>query len=107
MTGALFREEEQRDTAVSPTIIMIFGGAGDLSWRKLVASLFDRHHDGRMPKKFDIIAVDRLPLARAGLGRRTGCSPVTGTSGDLLDRFGREILDDVRAILHFTGQGIP
>ena len=41
-------------------IFVIFGGAGDLTWRKLVPSLFDLHRDGRMPKKFAIIAVDRV-----------------------------------------------
>jgi glucose-6-phosphate 1-dehydrogenase len=45
-----------------PTIIMIFGGAGDLTWRKLIPSLFDLHRDGRMPEQFAIIAVDRLPM---------------------------------------------
>ena len=40
-------------------IFVIFGGGGDLAWRKLVPSLFDLHRDGRMPKKFAILAVDR------------------------------------------------
>ena len=35
---------------ISPTIFVIFGGAGDLTWRKLLPSLFDLHRDGRMPK---------------------------------------------------------
>jgi glucose-6-phosphate 1-dehydrogenase len=52
---------------ISPTIIMIFGGAGDLTWRKLIPSLFDLHRDGRMPNKFAIIAVDRVPLRDAAL----------------------------------------
>ena len=48
-------------------IFVIFGGAGDLTWRKLVPSLFDLHRDGRMPKKFAIIAVDRAPFRDAEL----------------------------------------
>jgi len=56
--------------AISPTIIMIFGGAGDLTWRKLIPSLFDLHQDGRMPKKFAIIAVDRVPFRDAELRNR-------------------------------------
>ncbi|MGD1021071.1 MAG: glucose-6-phosphate dehydrogenase [Verrucomicrobiia bacterium] len=52
---------------ISPTIIMIFGGAGDLTWRKLIPSLFDLHRDGRMPHEFAIIAVDRIPLRDAAL----------------------------------------
>ena len=52
---------------ILPTIIMIFGGAGDLTWRKLIPSLFDLHRDGRMPHKFAIIAVDRVPIRDAAL----------------------------------------
>jgi glucose-6-phosphate 1-dehydrogenase len=52
---------------IFPTIIMIFGGAGDLTWRKLMPSLFDLHREGRMPDKFAIIAVDRVPMRDAEL----------------------------------------
>lgn len=45
---------------ISPTIFVIFGGGGDLTWRKLTPALFDLHRDGRMPKQFAIIAVDRV-----------------------------------------------
>ncbi len=48
---------------ILPTIIVIFGGAGDLTWRKLIPSLFELHRDGRMPKKFAIVALDRVPLS--------------------------------------------
>jgi glucose-6-phosphate 1-dehydrogenase len=55
---------------ILPTVIMIFGGAGDLTWRKLVPSLFDLYRDGRMPKLFAIIAVDRVPFRDAELHKR-------------------------------------
>ena len=45
-----------------PVVFVIFGGAGDLAWRKLIPSLFDLHRDGRMPEKFEIIVVDRVPF---------------------------------------------
>lgn len=41
-----------------PTVFTIFGGAGDLAWRKLVPALFDLTHDRRMPPHFAILAVD-------------------------------------------------
>ncbi len=50
-------------------MIMIFGGAGDLTWRKLIPSLFDLFSEGRMPGKFAITAVDRVPLREAELLR--------------------------------------
>jgi glucose-6-phosphate 1-dehydrogenase len=49
----------------SPTIFVIFGGAGDLTWRKLIPSLFDLHRDGRMPRRFAIMAVDRAAFREA------------------------------------------
>lgn len=55
---------------ISPTIFVIFGGAGDLTWRKLLPSLFDLHLDGRMPKKFAIIVVDRAAFRDADLRKR-------------------------------------
>ena len=53
-----------------PTIIVIFGGTGDLTWRMLIPSLFDLHRDGRMPKKFAIIAVGRSPHSDLKLRQR-------------------------------------
>jgi glucose-6-phosphate 1-dehydrogenase len=50
-----------------PTIIVIFGGAGDLTWRKLMPSLYDLHREGRMPKRYAIIAVDRVHMRDAEL----------------------------------------
>jgi len=53
-----------------PTLFVIFGGAGDLAWRKLMPSLFDLHRDGRMPKNFAIIAVDRAASGDAQMRKR-------------------------------------
>lgn len=50
-----------------PAVFIIFGGAGDLAWRKLIPSLFDLHRDGRMPEKFAIIVVDRVSFKEAAL----------------------------------------
>jgi glucose-6-phosphate 1-dehydrogenase len=55
---------------ISPTIIVIFGGAGDLTWRKLIPSLFDLQRDGRMPKQFAIVALDRIPMSDVALRER-------------------------------------
>ena len=43
-----------------PTVFVIFGGAGDLTWRKLMPALFDLSHDRSMPAHFSVIAVDRV-----------------------------------------------
>jgi glucose-6-phosphate 1-dehydrogenase len=55
---------------LQPTIFAIFGGSGDLTWRKLVPSLFDLFQDVSMPSFFSIIALDRIDLTDIELRRR-------------------------------------
>jgi glucose-6-phosphate 1-dehydrogenase len=55
---------------LDPTIFVIFGGAGDLTWRKLIPALFDLAQDRSLPEKFAILAVDRIKLGDAALRRR-------------------------------------
>ncbi len=55
---------------LEPTVFVIFGGAGDLTWRKLVPALFDLSQDRSLPAQFAIIAVDRCKLGDAALRRR-------------------------------------
>ena len=47
---------------LEPTVFVIFGGGGDLTWRKLVPALFDLSQDRSMPAKFSIIGVDRVKM---------------------------------------------
>ena len=37
---------------LEPTVFVIFGGAGDLTWRKLIPALFDLSQDRSMPARF-------------------------------------------------------
>jgi glucose-6-phosphate 1-dehydrogenase len=55
---------------ITPTIVVIFGGAGDLTWRKLIPSLFDLYCDGRLPTQFAMIAVDRASFSDVKLRTR-------------------------------------
>jgi Glucose-6-phosphate dehydrogenase, NAD binding domain len=49
---------------------VIFGGNGDLAWRKLVPSLFNLHINKSLPAKRAIIAVDRADINDAALRKR-------------------------------------
>ena len=40
------------------TALVIFGAAGDLTWRKLIPALFDLYLDDLLPEKFAIFGVD-------------------------------------------------
>jgi len=55
---------------IIPTIFVIFGGTGDLTWRKLIPALFDLHQDGRMPGRFAIMAVGRSAFSEVTLRQR-------------------------------------
>src|SRR5471032_605099 len=55
---------------LEPTVFVIFGGAGDLTWRKLVPALFDLSQDRSLPAQFAIVAVDRIKLGDDALSRK-------------------------------------
>ncbi|MBW4054390.1 MAG: hypothetical protein HIU83_03105, partial [Proteobacteria bacterium] len=41
------------------TVLVIFGGGGDLAWRKLVPALFNLHLDNLLPQRFAIVGIAR------------------------------------------------
>lgn len=45
-----------------PTVFVIFGAAGDLSWRKLIPALYSLFVDGWLPEKFRIIGTGHRRL---------------------------------------------
>ena len=45
-----------------PTIIVIFGGGGDLAWRKLVPALYDLYLDEWLPPELAVIGLDRKEM---------------------------------------------
>ena len=45
------------------TIFIIFGGTGDLNWRKLIPALYNLYVDERMPEHFTIIGTGRSTLS--------------------------------------------
>ena len=42
--------------------LVIFGAAGDLTWRKLVPALYNLSLDHLLPEKFAVIGVDGKPI---------------------------------------------
>src|SRR5450631_2222858 len=52
----------QQNNHLDPTIIVIFGAGGDLTWRKLVPALYNLLLDQRLPERFAIVGVARTPL---------------------------------------------
>lgn len=54
-------------TIPSDTLFVLFGAGGDLSWRLVVPALFNLFLDGNLPKRFQLLAVDRLDTNKADL----------------------------------------
>ncbi|MEZ4680347.1 MAG: glucose-6-phosphate dehydrogenase [Caldilineaceae bacterium] len=48
-----------------PTLFVIFGASGDLTWRKLAPAIYNLFLEGWLPKEFAIIGVDRKAMADA------------------------------------------
>jgi glucose-6-phosphate 1-dehydrogenase len=55
---------------LEPNIFVIFGGAGDLTWRKLMPALFDLSQSHSIPAHFSIVAVDRVEIGEDALHKR-------------------------------------
>jgi glucose-6-phosphate 1-dehydrogenase len=49
-------------TRPGPTLLVIFGAAGDLTWRKLVPAVYNLFLDDWLPEQFAIIGVDRKEM---------------------------------------------
>ncbi len=50
---------------LKPVILTIFGGNGDLTWRKLMPALYNLYVDKYLPDKFRILSVDLKDLTAA------------------------------------------
>src|SRR5689334_18557286 len=50
---------------LSPTIIFIFGGSGDLTFRKLIPALYNLYIDQYLPSNFTIIGIGRNDFTNA------------------------------------------
>jgi glucose-6-phosphate 1-dehydrogenase len=62
-----------------PCILVIFGAAGDLTWRKLIPALFDLHFNNLLPQPFSIIGLDIKDISHRQLRARLAKS-VEGAS---------------------------
>ncbi len=48
---------------VHPTVLVIFGGTGDLAHRKLLPALYNLAHEGALPERFELIGIARRDQA--------------------------------------------
>ena len=74
-----------RIIAVEPFDLVVFGGAGDLAYRKLLPALYHRHRDGQIPPAARIIGVSRAAdeRRRSTARRPARRSPSTSPEAEL------------------------
>jgi glucose-6-phosphate 1-dehydrogenase len=48
---------------IGPTVIVIFGAAGDLTWRKLMPAIYNLYLDNWIPEKFSVLGVARTDFS--------------------------------------------
>src|SRR5665213_1721557 len=53
----------QTTTKVNPTIIIILGATGDLTWRKLIPAIYNLYLDKRIPEKFVMLGVGHTDMS--------------------------------------------
>ena len=53
----------QEEIRIDPFILLIFGGTGDLSRKKLMPTLFSLHRRGELPERFSILGFGRTKLS--------------------------------------------
>lgn len=58
------------DLRPAPTILVIFGASGDLTWRKLGPALYDLFLDEWVPTRFSLVGVARKPASDEAFRRR-------------------------------------
>ncbi len=71
-------------TPLSSTVLVIFGAAGDLAWRKLIPALYNLYLDRWLPDDFRVLGIDIKPMSddefrtrlRQGVNRFSRRSPV-------------------------------
>src|SRR5438876_11620636 len=84
--------ERSKTLAPQPNILGIFGGDGDLSWRKLLPAVYNLNVDGALPSHFAVVCFG-LPSTQEG----EGCQPddyIRKRARDGITRFSRRPLDE-------------
>src|ERR1700741_333323 len=57
------KQIDQKMKRLSPTILFIFGGSGDLTKRKLIPALYNLFLDNFLPEKYVVVGVGRSAMS--------------------------------------------
>ena len=93
-TGATARELTEaatRHMLPQPCLLVIFGGAGDLSWRKLLPAVYNLNVDGVLPSHFAVVG---FGLPAEGTVKGDPDEYIRNRARDGINRFSRQALDE-------------
>jgi glucose-6-phosphate 1-dehydrogenase len=76
-----------------PCVLVIFGGDGDLAWRKLLPAVYNLNVDGVLPSHFAVVCFG-LPSTEEGKAAANPDDYVRGRARDGITRFSRQPLDE-------------
>jgi glucose-6-phosphate 1-dehydrogenase len=85
-------QEPSKSLLPQPNILVIFGGDGDLSWRKLLPALYNLNVDGALPSHFAVVCFG-LPSRKEGEGGDPD-EYIRERGRDGISRFSRQPLDE-------------
>jgi glucose-6-phosphate 1-dehydrogenase len=52
----------ERNHALDPAVLVVFGASGDLTWRKLIPAIYNLYLDGECNQQFAVLGMDRLDM---------------------------------------------
>src|SRR5438105_12590235 len=76
-----------------PCVLVIFGGDGDLSWRKLLPAVYNLNVDGVLPSHFAVVCFG-IASTEEGRNAADPDAYIRGRARDGIARFSRQPLDD-------------
>lgn len=76
-----------------PCVLVIFGGDGDLAWRKLLPAVYNLNVDGALPSHFAVVCFG-LPSTTDELAKGNPDEYIRKRARDGIQRFSRQSLDE-------------
>ncbi|HLJ96460.1 MAG TPA: glucose-6-phosphate dehydrogenase [Gemmataceae bacterium] len=90
----MLQKEASKSLLPQPNILVIFGGDGDLAWRKLLPAVYNLNVDGALPSHFAVVCFG-LPSTKEGEDGDPD-EYIRKRARDGISRFSRQALDDSR-----------
>src|SRR2546428_12869244 len=85
--------ERSKTLAPQPNILVIFGGDGDLSWRKLLPAIYNLNVDGVLPSHFAVVCFG-IASTEEGKNAADPDAYIRARAKDGIARFSRQPLDE-------------